>query len=173
MFRTCSLAFFTALLLAVSVPDGLAQRLNLGGRTIELIDGKVSDSTAKEVIDYSRNLYERGAYDQSVKNLTTIIPRYEGSELGIAYFLRGKASFMLGYSNSSVRILEQSYQDFLLAFDRFRSAPFVRGGELEKTISTAVEHSVELVASPESECCDNVDVRKLDIAVKFYGSSGF
>ena len=95
-FGNWILVLFSVPFLGLSVQDGLAQgvRLNFGGRTIELVDGNVTDSLAKEVIDYSQNLYDRSAYSKADQYLSALISRYDGVELGNAHFLRGKANFM-------------------------------------------------------------------------------
>ena len=73
------LTFLSVFFLGSSVQDGLAQgvRLNFGGRIIELADGNVTDSLAKEVIDYSQNLYDRAAYSEVDRYLSALISRYD------------------------------------------------------------------------------------------------
>ena len=61
------LTFCSLMLLSLqgSVEVCVAEWLDLGGRRIELVNGNVSDTTAKEVLTYSRNLYDRGDYKGS------------------------------------------------------------------------------------------------------------
>ena len=158
-----SLVFGILLLILVGMYAQVcfAQLLNLGGRSIKLVDGNVTDSIATDVIDYSRNLYDRGEYGQSKKNLDALIRTYTGDELGNAYFLRGKANFMHGYHTAS-------YRDFLTLFDGFRSSPPVSSGELEMTISNALDRMVELANLSDKKCCQDIDFRRVDIMIKLY-----
>ena len=157
------LIFLSVSFLGISVQDSLAQgvRLDFGGRIIELADGNVTDSLAKEVISYSRNLYERAAYSKTERYLSALISRYDGAELGNAHFLRGKARFM---DND----LREAYQDFLTLFDGYRSSPPVRNGDLKVTISTALDRIFKLANLSDDKCCQDIDVSRLDIMVMFY-----
>ena len=157
------LAFLCVSFLGSSVQDGLAQgvRLDFGGRIIELADGNVTDSLAKEVISYSRNLYERAAYSKTERYLSALISRYDGVELGNAHFLRGKARFM---DNSR----RGAYNDFLTLFDGYRDSPPVRSGDLKVTISNGLDRIVKLANLSDDKCCQDIDVSRLDIMMMFY-----
>ena len=157
------LIFLSVSFLGRSVQDGLAQgvRLDFGGRIIELADGNVTDSLAKEVISYSRNLYERAAYSKTERYLSALISRYDGVELGNAHFLRGKARFM---DNG----LRRAYADFLTLFDGYRNSPPVRNGDLKVTIATALDHIVKLANLSNDKCCQDIDLSRLDIMMMFY-----
>ena len=162
-FGNWILVLLSVSFLGISAQDGLAQgvRLDFGGRIIELADGNVTDNLAKEVIDYSQNLYDRSAYSKVDRYLSALISRYDGVELGNAHFLRGKANFMKDD-------LRDSYQDFLTLFDGYRSSPPVRNGDLKVTISNALDRIVELANLSDDKCCQNIDLGKLDIMMRFY-----
>lgn len=137
--------FVAALSLTVLPSAPGAELLDLGGQRVELVDGEVSDEVAEHVLEYSENLYGRGAYGDGRNILTKLIRYYRGPWLSEAYFLRGKMHYMAGerFHIDSPGDSGHAYGDFLQVYDNHRQSTVVTTGELASTVRRATLRLME------------------------------
>jgi len=124
--RICRIISILIILL-ISYSYSMADIIDIGGKRIEIVDGKLSDKLAEEVLVYSKNLYDRGSYRESIDVCSKMISKYRGKYLCDFYFLRAKNYFMY-YE------FDKSFKDFLFVYEAFPNCNIIKSNTLSKTI---------------------------------------
>ena len=113
-----------------------AESINLGAdKKIEVIDGEISEDTARDSLEYLKNVYKRGGNPES--SLLKVLKFYRGN-------LENEFQFLLAKTFFENKKLEDSYNAFLKSYDGHRKSSLIKS----QLITTLLLSPFWLLLSP-------------------------
>jgi len=184
MMKRAKISIICSILCLIITSQSMAESINIGGdKKIEVINGEISEATAKHTLRYLKNVYNRNG--SVTRTLNDLLKYYHGKLEPDFMFLLAKSMFMdalrenaksinaesvydkkmfYKWSSISRQSLKNSFYQFLQVFDGYRDHNIVKSGQLTSAISKAIK---KILSDPKFGLADRASYAHLDNLLRY------